>query len=401
MKAAIMGVSENINFASEEWVLDLKSLSVLLVLSEAEMTDAQIDSVSMPQQLLLSMLAPDAAIPPEQIEQASLLVLEIRPDLPGSLERFEAVRQVHPHLPVVAAIRNADLPLVRTLLKKGVRDVVGLPLSHAELAAIVNEVCEQLDSHSRSEVEQGQLVSVLKSIGGVGATTVATHLASELAGRNTGRGVCLIDLDLQFGNAAAYLGLSAQLSIADLIAAGSRIDGALLKSVASKTDNGLNVIAAPLDIVPIESVNADQIMRIIDLARAEYDHVVLDLPTNWTNWTLSLVAASDVIFLVAELSVASLRQAKRQLQLLNSQNISGKHINVVANRVEKKLFRTIDLESAAQALGHPIELSIHNDYPLVRAAHDQGVLIRAIRAKSKITGDIENLLPCLSAGTDH
>ena len=396
-----MGVSEYINFASEEWVLDLKSRSVLLVLSEAEMINAQLDTVNMPQQMLLLTLQPDAEIPAQQLEQASVLVLEIKPDLPGSLQRFAAVRQLYPDLPVIAAIRGADLPLVRTLLKQGVRDVTGLPLSHSELAAIVNEICEQLDARGATDVHQGQLVSVLKSIGGVGATTVATHLASELAGRNEGRGVCLIDLDLQFGNAAAYLGLSGQLSIADLIAAGSRIDGELLKSVVSKSENGLNVIAAPLDIVPIESVNADQIMRIIELARAEYDHVILDLPTNWTNWTLSLVAASDAIFLVAELSVASLRQAKRQLQLLDSQNIAGEHINVVANRVEKRLFRTIDLDSAAQALGHPIELSIHNDYPLVRAAHDQGVLIRAIRAKSKIAGDIENLLPRLGVGTEH
>ena len=396
-----MGITENIKIVSEEWVLDLKSRCVLLVLSEAEMTNANIDAVNMPQQMLVSTLLPDAEIPVEQIAQASLLVLEIKPELPGSLERFEALRQLYPDLPVIAAIRNADLPLVRTLLKKGVRDVVGLPLSHAELASIINEICEQLDARGASDIQQGQLVTVLKSIGGVGATTVATHLASELAARNEGRGVCLIDLDLQFGNAAAYLGLSAQLSIADLIAAGSRIDGELLKSVASKSDAGLNVIAAPLDIVPIESVNADQIMRIIDLARAEYDHVVLDLPTNWTNWTLSLVAASDAIFLVAELSVASLRQAKRQLQLLDSQNIAGSHINVVANRVEKRMFRTIDLDSAAQALGHPIALSIHNDYPLVRAAHDQGVLIRAIRAKSKIAGDIENLLPCLGVGTER
>jgi pilus assembly protein CpaE len=390
-----MGLSENISFASEEWILDLKSRSVLLVLSEAEMANAQLESVSMPQQLLLSTLQPDTEIPKGQIEQASLLVVEIKPDLAGSRERFQALRHLYPDLPVIAAIRNADLTLVRTLVKEGVRDIVGLPLSHSELAKIVSEVCQELESRSSVDVHQGQLVSVLKSIGGVGATTVATHLASELAGRGGARGVCLIDLDLQFGDAAAYLGLSAQLSVADLLAAGARIDGELIKSVASKTDNGLNVIAAPVDIVPIESVNADQIMRIIELARAEYDHVILDLPTNWTNWTLSLVAISDAIFLVAELSVASLRQAKRQLQLLDSQNIAGQHINVVANRVEKRLFRTIDLDSAAQALGHPIELSIHNDYPLVRAAHDQGVLIRAIRAKSKIAGDIENLLPRL------
>ena len=154
-------------------------------------------------------------------------------------------------------------------------------------------------------------------------------------------------------------------------------------------------MAAPVDMMPIEAVNADQILRIIDLARQQYDYVVIDLPTNWTNWALSLVARSTAIFLIVELSVGSLRQAKRQLQLLDSQGISGSHVHVVANRVEKRLFRAIDLESASQALGHPVELSIHNDHPLVRAAHDQGVLIQQIRAKSKIVGDIAAFLPRL------
>ncbi len=396
-----MGVSEYITFTSEDWVLDLKSRSVLLVLSEAEMTSAQFDDVAIGQaQVLISTLAPDARVDVAQLDAACVLILEIRPDLPKSLDRLKQIRASHPDLPIIAAIRDANLTLVRALLKQGVRDVVALPLAQSDLAAIIAEVCSELDAEKAAEVEQGQLISVLKSIGGVGATTVATHLAGELAANNRGKGVCLIDLDLQFGNAGAYLGLSSQLSIADLIAAGSRIDRELLRSVVSKADSGLNVIAAPMDIMPLESANAEQMLRIIELAREEYDHVILDLPTNWTNWSLSLVALSDVVFLVAELSVASLRQAKRQLQLLANQDIVGANIHVIANRVEKKMFRTINLDDAAQALGHSIEFSIHNDYPLVRAAHDQGVLINAIRARSKISADIASMLPLLTAEAD-
>lgn len=391
-----MGFSEQLHALPEDWVLDLDRQSVLLVLSEAEMVAAQLDAVdagAMP--ILLNTLPIDAEIPGSALASASILVLEVSPGHPASLERLSAVRDFYPNLPVIAAVRDANLPLVRTLLKQGVRDVVGLPLPHAELVEMLKEISAELQAELSSEVQQGQLITIMKSIGGVGATTVATHLASELAVRNSGRGVCVFDLDLQFGDAASYMGLSNQLSIADLLEAGARIDGELLRSVVSTTPEGLNVIAAPADMMPIEAVNADQILRIIDLARQEYDYVVLDLPTNWTNWALSLVARSTAIFLIVELSVASLRQAKRQLQLLNNQGIRGDHINIVANRVEKKLFRTIDLDSAAQALGHPVELSIHNDYPLVRAAHDQGVLIQQIRAKSKIVGDIANFLPRL------
>jgi pilus assembly protein CpaE len=391
-----MGISEQLHAIPEDWILDLNQHSVLLVLSQAEMAAAQLEAVdagNLP--ILLATIEPDAEVSADALDNACILVLEIAPELPASLERLSAIRQLHPKLPVIAAVRDANLTLVRTLLKQGVRDVVSLPLPHAELVEILREISVQLDVQQAAEVKQGQLVTVMKSIGGVGATTVATHLASELAMQSTGRGVCVIDLDLQFGDAASYLGLSNQLSIADLLAAGSRIDGDLLRSVVSTTPQGLNVIAAPSDMMPIEAVSADQILRLIDLARTEYDYVVLDLPTNWTNWTLSLVARSTAIFLIIELSVASLRQAKRQLQLLTNQGISGDHISIVANRVEKKLFRSIDLDSAAQALGHPVELSIHNDYPLVRAAHDQGVLIQEIRSKSKIVGDIANFLPRL------
>jgi pilus assembly protein CpaE len=391
-----MGFSEQLHALPEDWVLDLDRQSVLLILSEAEMVAAQLDAVdagSMP--ILLHTLPTDAEIPAAALANASILVLEVSPSQAASLERLSAVRDLYPGLPVIAAVRDANLPLVRTLLKQGVRDVVGLPLQHAELVEMLKEIAVELQAELTSDVAQGQLVTIMKSIGGVGATTIATHLANELAARNSGRGVCVLDLDLQFGDAASYLGLSNQLSIADLLEAGSRIDGELLRSVVTTTPQGLNVIAAPADMMPIEAVNADQILRIIDLARQEFDFVVIDLPTNWTNWALSLVARSTAIFLIVELSVGSLRQAKRQLQLLDNQGIRGDHINIVANRVEKRLFRTIDLESAAQALGHPVELSIHNDYPLVRAAHDQGVLIQQIRAKSKIVGDIANFLPRL------
>jgi pilus assembly protein CpaE len=47
-----------------------------------------------------------------------------------------------------------------------------------------------------------------------------------------------------------------------------------------------------------------------------------------------------------------------------------------------------------------VELSIHNDYPLVQAAHDQGVLIRAIRAKSKISADFDAMLDVVTAGAE-
>src|SRR3546814_572577 len=82
------------------------------------------------------------------------------------------------------------------------------------------------------ERSYGHGLAFVKSVGGVGATALATQMGCLLAERESvaGRETCLLDLDLQFGNAALYLGLSPTLSVADVIAAGARADGALLRS---------------------------------------------------------------------------------------------------------------------------------------------------------------------------
>src|SRR3546814_11409595 len=103
--------------------------------------------------------------------------------------------------------------------------------------------------------------------------------------------------------------------------AGSRVDNELLRTVTVETSTGLRVVTAPAEIMPIEAVNADQVFRIVELAQRGFDTVYLDLPGNWTNWSMSLVARSQVVFLVCELPIASLRQARRQLLVLRGQDI--------------------------------------------------------------------------------
>src|SRR5690606_3425315 len=114
---------------------------------------------------------------------------------------------------------------------------------------------------------------------------------------------CLVDLDLQFGNAASYLGRSAAHTMADLLSAGAAVDGELIRTVASAGEDGVSVIAAPERISPLEDVDADQLIRILELARCQYDHVILDLPGNWANWTLSVIDKADLILLVVDLSI--------------------------------------------------------------------------------------------------
>ena len=76
-------------------------------------------------------------------------------------------------------------------------------------------------------------------------------------------------------------------------------------------------------MMPLEGVSNEHLMEIVDLATREFGTVFIDLPTNWTNWSLSLVARSDLVLLVTELTVAGLNRARRQLDLLESQDLGS------------------------------------------------------------------------------
>ena len=125
--------------------------------------------------------------------------------------------------------------------------------------------------------------------------------------------------------------------------------------------------------------------------RRQYDLVLVDLPASFTNWSLSTVYAADQSLLVGTLTIPSLRHAKRQLDFLVSMGIPRDTINVIVNRVENRLFKTINASDAADALKHPVLATISEDSATLQAAQDQGQLVYAIQKRSKFSKDIMHL----------
>ena len=336
-------------------------------------------------------------IPLDAINNCSLMVLEIDPSSRGSMERLAAVKQARPDLAVIAAIPNASVALVRTLVREGVVDVVSLPFSFDEVLECAVTVLSQHKQQSGKLVDLAPMFAVAQSIGGCGATSVATHLAADLAHRaSSGRGVAIVDLDLQFGSVAEYLSASGKGSITDLLSAEGRLDGELLRSISRQTENGVAVFAAPDLIPPLESVDTDQLLNVLTMIRRHYDYVILDLPANWTNWTLSALSVADVVVMVTELSLASLRQAKRRLELFDSVGIEDGKTVMVVNRVQRRLFKTIGVEDVQATLGREVLGNLSLDEPALSSAQQQGVLVQSIQRKSRFNADIQNIAETLS-----
>ena len=338
-------------------------------------------------------------IDPQALAGAAAAVIQVDADTPASIKRFERLAAAA-ETPLIAAAYEPPLALVRSLIRAGAHDVVPLPIDLAELETSLAAIhAHMAHTPQRGGTVNGKLVTVIKSFGGVGATALITQLASRFAASEAaqGREVCLIDLDVQFGNAAFYLNLRPKLSIMDLIEAGTRIDGAMLRAATTVHASGLSLIDSPPEMIPLESLTSDQVIGIVDVARREYRTVFADLPTNWTNWSLSLLARSDLVLLVTEMTVAGLHRARRQLDLIAAQELGDINIRVVANRFEKGMFRSVKPADATTALGCEVAYTIANDYAVMSTAIDHGVPIEEVRRKSPLVRDIQALDAGLAA----
>ena len=384
----------NPNETTTGWRSSKREAAIQLYLSGVEGAEAEVvGATAAGLTIALNIIPVTDWIDPDERSKAPVAVIQVDADNPASLKRFQKLAQ-SVQTPLVAAAYQPPLALVRSLVRSGAHDVIPLPISVEELESSLSLLKEDLAKREQAvAATTGKLVSVIKSVGGVGATALMCQLAIRYMHKEAkaGRDVCLIDLDMQFGDMAFQLGLHPKFTLVDLLEAGSRLDGDLLRATCTEHSSGLKVIAAPAEMIPIEGMPTDHLLRIIELARREFGTVFVDLPTNWTNWSLSMVAQSDLALLVTEMNVAGINRAKRQLTLLDSQDLSNVDIRIVVNRFEKGLTRTIRPADVRSALGRDVAFTIANDFPLMRSAIDRGVPISELKRKSALGTDLDTL----------
>ncbi|MFM6829261.1 MAG: CpaE family protein, partial [Novosphingobium sp.] len=281
--------------------------------------------------------------------------------------------------------------------RQGVLDVVSLPFVFEEVFEAAVSTLSQESQEPHKPAVLAPLIAVAQSISGCGATSIATHLAAELGrGPGSSRGVAVVDLDLQFGAVADYMSAAGKGSVLDLLDAAERLDDELLRSISRQVDSSVSVFAAPEAIPPLESVDTDQLLKVLTILRRTYDYVIIDLPSNWTNWTLSALSAADAILMVTELSLGSLRQAKRRLELFDNVGIDRSRTLVVVNRMQRRLFKTIDVDDIHATLAREVVGNVALDDPTVSSAQQQGLLVNAIQRKSRFYTDVQNVADSLA-----
>jgi pilus assembly protein CpaE len=219
---------------------------------------------------------------------------------------------------------------------------------------------------------ESQVISVLGSRGGVGCTTLAINLGCNLANLDKNHNVALIDLDLALGDADVALDLMPDYTLADVALNIDRLDMTFLRRSLCKHSTGLSLLPHPVQMEDIALIHEEHLQRVINLLRASYTHLIFDLSKRFTPTDLTAMRMSEVILLVAQLELTSLRNVVRMLHTLSAEDGVGDKIKVVINR-EGSDDGEITLKKAEETIGRPIYWQIPNDSKSVLSARNAGV----------------------------
>ena len=306
-----------------------------------------------------------------------------------------------PATAVICASRDASPDLILRSLRAGAREFLRLPVIADEFATVLRSIAEFCAGRPQAPRKRGRSIAVFSSKGGCGTSFIATNLAAALNAPTV-----LVDLNLQAGDLALFLGVEPKFSIADLIENRARIDDALLKSYVVPHSANLALLAAPREADSADDIRPEHIYEVVEILRERYDYVVLDPQHTFDSITLSALDQVDDIVFVLTLDIPAIRSAQRALAIFDRLGYPRHKVNIVVNRWSKQI--DIDLQQVERYLRERVTGFVQSDYRTAVGSINLGQPLIESEPNSKIAAEIRQIaatitgasLPVTANGTE-
>jgi pilus assembly protein CpaE len=280
-----------------------------------------------------------------------VVVLGPQVEMTDALALADGMRLTRPSTSVVLVREDVDANTMREAMHAGVRDVV--PLDDTALIKAAVDRAYELYVALRGPggaMHQGRVVTVFSPKGGVGKTTISVNLALALADRGA-RKVCLVDLDLAFGDVAITLQLFPSHTLEHAIGSEDAIDAPLLEQLLTRHADSVMVLAAPNHPDVRERVTPLLVSRILKGLRESFDYIVVDTAPAFDEQTLTALDETDECVVVATLDVPTLKNVKVALETLQMLDIARDHRHLMLNRADDNVGLGADRVEAILGMG--------------------------------------------------
>ncbi len=335
------------------------------------------------------------------VQQATpdLVIVALDAERPKALGMIQLLSSQYPKLPIITI--SSDSQTLLQSLQKGARHFLSPPIGLEDLVATLRKVLHESGTIESAGIGQttggkanGMVISVIGSRGGVGCTSLAVNLGATLAA-DPGNAVALLDLDLALGDADIAIDLpgSENISLADLARNIERLDmNYLRRALVKHTATGLSVLRHPVELSEVGSIHEGHVERILNLLKISYTHLVLDLSKALLPTDIMSLRMSDVILLVTQLELSSLRNVVRLVHTLSVEGDLGDRIRVIVNRAwSEHLEEGITIKKAEEVIGKPIFWQIPNDAKPIISSRVAGMPLVKHSPKCRAQQSIQGL----------
>jgi pilus assembly protein CpaE len=256
----------------------------------------------------------------------------------AELERVNALA----HAPVILLAPASAPKLLEEALAAEVADALLMPQPPESVVFALRKIV----APRQEAPTRGIVITVFSPKGGTGKSVTSTNLAASLA-RFEEKRTLLVDLDLQFGDAAVMIGLEPQQTIYDLVSAPGELDADKVTGYTVPHESGFDVIAAPRRPEEAELVAPARVGRLLEVVREAYEVVVVDSSPFVHGPLLAALDRTDLLLLVATLDVPALKDVRQSLETLELIRFPQERVAMVLNRANAKVGITRgDVEAA-------------------------------------------------------
>jgi pilus assembly protein CpaE len=306
----------------------------------------------------------------------SALLLDISSDTEQGLRALEQLRQSAPDLYVILSDLNCNQEFLLRSMRLGSSDFLQQPLKRAEFSEAMTRLEQQSQRVQRQDRQLGRMYTFAGVKGGMGTTTAAVNFAALCA--RHGKSTVLVDLDTDSGDAACYLGLRHQYSLADVAENLDQLDQAMLEGIMVRDALGFSVLCAPEEVERSRLIGEEHLREIGSFLIERYDAVVVDGSRALDGLLLSCLELSEFIFVVLTQEFPAVRNAQHYLSALARAGYGLEAVRLVVNRHEKKGTLHVNLEQLKQTLGASPFWVLPNKYEeAMQAVHEaRPVVIR-------------------------
>ncbi len=340
----------------------------------------------------------------------SPLVLVLGPSqaTADALERVGSLLKATRGAGAVLVVEHPSAKLMSLALRSGVNDAIELSDVGSQLVAALGELAYRLDAELAAPPPRHEpgsagrrrafVTTVFSPKGGVGKSVVAVNLAAALA-RRSGEPVVVLDLDLQFGDIAVMLRLQPVHTFTDAISAGDLLDETLLRSFLARHEkSGVYVLAAPTSPSEADHVDPGAMLRVLDLLRDMFSHVVIDTPPHLSEVVLQAVAESDMVGFIVAMDVPSVKNARLGLQAFSLLQLPLTKVVLLLNRAGSKVH--LAPHDVERVLEMKVDLSLPSDVSVIQSVN-QGVPVLLEYPRSPFSGQVGQLADLVLTRADE